>query len=424
MNRLINGALIIFGLLLLVILPSVYDDLMTVARWLIYGTIIAAGLVLLGGAVFMLFVLRQKYRLIRASADAAVAEAKQKAIIIHNDGYGMTHKIDVLTNHSQNLTLDARAYRNGHFEVPHQIEQENLKLILASKHAGASRIAIEQSQPQLTATIQPSPSLDLLRIFTQPTQSYAVIGGQQVGKTFQARRVAQYWLDSGIKPLVIGPKWDAGEWGGCALFGGEYNFERVAQGMRIVKKLAEDRHTDKEHSHKQHSIQPVFFDDWTAIRAKLEKEAEDFILDATTLYASVNIVLYFIIHLDTSNAWGVGRVGAALHQNFIKLRIEPGFDNAGMIDRSKNVGWLIMPGQPKAHWRQIALFTGTGQPVLLPDLVIGPGEDVATITREDDDAKFVRLVSEGKSRNAASLEAYGRRYAGDLVERGRRLLGK
>ena len=43
------------------------------------------------------------------------AERKQKEVVIHTDGYGMTHLIDLGRAHSQNLTLDARAYRNGHF---------------------------------------------------------------------------------------------------------------------------------------------------------------------------------------------------------------------------------------------------------------------------------------------------------------------
>lgn len=346
------------------------------------------------------------------------AERKQKEQHTHLDGYGMLHLINYATGHSQNLTLDARAYRNGHFEEPHPIEQENLRSILASRHAStAKQLVIEQP-----ATLQlPAPQLDLLTIFTQPTQSYAIIGGQQVGKTFQAQRIAQHWLQTGAKPIVIGPKWDKGEWQGCTLFGGEYNFEQVQRGMRITRKLAEDRHADTNLSHKQHPIQPIFFDDWTAIRAKLEKEAEDFIIDATTLYASVNIILYFIIHLDTANAWGVGKIGAALHQNFIKLRIEPGFDN-GLIDRSKNIGWLLMPGQSLKDKQRVNLFASSG--VAIPDLVIEPGENLAMVERESADEKFVRLVRGGLSRNAASQQTWARAYAGDLVARGKRLLGE
>jgi len=43
---------------------------------------------------------------------------------------------------------------------------------------------------------------------------------------------------------------------------------------------------------------------------------------------------------------------------------------------------------------------------------------------ESSDDKFIRLFREGASRNQASMEAYGRKYGGDLVERGKKLLGE
>jgi hypothetical protein len=46
------------------------------------------------------------------------------------------------------------------------------------------------------------------------------------------------------------------------------------------------------------------------------------------------------------------------------------------------------------------------------------------LSETDKDHLFKQRVGEGLSRNAASLEAYGRRYAGDLVERGKRVLGE
>lgn len=392
------------------------------------GFTLLASVVITVLGCFVLFgaIAKQKYRNIKADtrlkeaqASKAENEAAQNNYLMQSDGYGMLHLINVLTGHSQNLTLDARAYRNGHFEEPHPIELENLRNILASRHAGTAKTILEQSTPQLLP-----PKLDLLRVFTQPTQSYAIIGGQQVGKTFQAIRVANYWLQSGIKPIVIGPKWDKGEWEGCAKFGGEYNFEKVAQGMQIIKKLAMDRHADTSKSHKQHSIQPVFFDDWTAIRATIKEESENFIIDATTLYASVNIILYFIIHLDTGAAWGVDKVGASLKNNFIKLIVQPGYNSLGEIDRTKNIGWLIMPGQTIKDKQKIDLFSGNGSVLALPDLVIQPSENLAQVERESNDAKFVRLVGEGKSRNEAAQQAWGRRYAGDLVERGKALLGE
>lgn len=341
------------------------------------GWTVVTGLVIGLAGCFCLFtfISYEKYLSIQAERKKLQAEADE-----------VTRRSQVLTHESQHgffvsdLNPDATWQQldrvplwriNGHAQEPSALEMQTW----LHYNAPASQHGVTPPPRLLSPMSQP---LDLLRIFTQPLQSYAIIAGQQVGKTFQARRIAQHWLDSGVKPLVVGPKWDVNEWNGCVLFGGGYDFNRVAQGMRIVKRLAEERHADVTQSHKAQSLQPIFFDDWTAIRAKLEKEAEDFILDATTLYASVNIILYFIIHLDTANAWGVGKVGAALHQNFIKLMIEPGYDEAGLIDRRRNIGWLLMPGQHKKDRRQVQLFSGVGQSLL----VIQPGEDVAKVEEE------------------------------------------
>ena len=179
--------------------------------------------------------------------------------------------------------------------------------------------------------------------------------------------------------------------------------QQVSRGMQIVKRLAEDRHSNKNLSHKQHSIQPIFFDDWTAIRAKLEKESEQFIVDATTLYASVNIVLYFIIHLDTANAWGVGKVGAALHQNFYKLFIEPGMNQNGLIDRSLNTGYVLYPGQSKRDRKRVMLFGGTGGQLLLPDLILQPSVN----NRE---TKIIALIQAGATDKEIAQEIFEKSY--------------
>ena len=335
---------------------------------------------------------------IEAERDEARMKARAAKYKEYKDGFGMIHVVNLETDIWENLSTYPGTHHNGHWEEPHPAAA-------AAWHALVSKRGTDSPVAYLPAGAanQPESRLDLLTIFTQPTQSYAIIGGQQTGKTFQARRIAQYWLDSGIVPAVIGPKWDTGEWAGCKLFGGEYDFEAVQAGMAVVESEAMRRHADKDMSHKQQPILPVFFDDWTAIRAKLESTAEAFIVDATTLYASVNIILYFIIHLDTANAWGVGKVGAALHQNFYKLFIEPGHDTNGLIDRRLNKGFLIMPGQSKKDRQEIGLFNGTGR-ALLPDLVINPNE---VVQASGDDARIIEMIRGGRSYKEVSESVWG-----------------
>ena len=106
---------------------------------------------------------------------------------------------------------------------------------------------------------------------------------------------------------MIGPKWDKGEWGGCILLGGNGDFNAVGEGITIIRRIVERRHA-ADKNHKDHKILPVFFDDWTPI-VDTVPNARALVLEATTLYASVNILLYFILHSDTAIAWGVDRKG-------------------------------------------------------------------------------------------------------------------
>lgn len=60
-----------------------------------------------------------------------------------------------------------------------------------------------------------------------------------------------------------------------------------------------------------------------------------------------------------------------------------------------------------------------------PSSPLGSADLTARVLSEaEKDRLFKQRVEAGHSRNAASLEAYGRRYAGDLVERGKRVLGE
>lgn len=392
-------------LLLGAILWSIADYLVYFGLFLLVVVgLFALGLALLSGLMF-----KEKYLHLQNQRKATQYQTSQ-------DGYGMLHLINIANGHTQNLTIDARAYRNGHYEPPTTDEVSTLHSILASRHASTtSKALLLPSTTDIPQVVEP----DLLQVMTQLSQSFATIAGQRVGKSFQNQRISQYWVSSGVTPIVIAPKWDKGEWLGATLFGGQLNYKRVQQGIGIVNRLAVERH-ESGLPFNQHPILPVFFDDWTDIRKELGEEAESLVIKASTMFATVNIILYFMLHADTVNAWGVDKIGAALHQNFIKLIIQPGFNEAGLIDRNRNAGYLLWPGQSKKDMKRVRLFSGSGQPLLIPDYVRQP----EPTQPRDSDALFVERVKAGASRNEASLEAYGRRYAGDLVDRGKRLLGE
>lgn len=382
--KITTAAVVTLSLFCLILILIFRDELVPIIK---FGAVAIVGVALVGGVVLagVWIYIAVEHALTKR------LERKKSQFVQYQDGFGMVYLHDVISGMIENLTVYPGSHRNGHWEDPNPVAAAGWHVVMGKRHSESPVAYLQQPQ---------QPQLDLLTIMTQPTQSYAFIGGQQVGKTYQARRVASHWSQRGVKPLVIGPKWDKGEWDDCHKVGGEYDFNKVMGGMNAVKKLAEQRHTDTKRGHKDHPIQPVFFDDWTAIRAKLDKEAEEFIVDATTLYASVNIILYFIIHLDTANAWGVGKIGAALKNNFVKLFIEPGFNEAGIIDRSKNIGYVQMPGQSNKDRQQVPLFGEYAlQPVTVqPDLVIHKATDkeleVIRLWQsgEHDEGKIARMV--------------------------------
>lgn len=301
------------------------------------GAIISVILIVGSGLIYVYKIAATEIGIRHARRDKAKAEAAQGQMVIHTDGYGMTHLINLTTGHSQNLTLDARAYRNGHFELPHPVEQQNLHLILGSRFAGSAKAVIQQQRPQLS----PPQKLDFYRVMMQPLQTYAIIAGQQVGKTFIAQAIAAEWIKRDYQPLMVGPKWDIGEWPGCKCVGGKEDFEAVSEGLEQIRRIAQTRH-ESDKGHKEHPLQVIFIDDWTLIKVKCSN-AEDLILEASTFYASVNMILYFIIHTDTAHAWGVGKEGAALKNNFIKLFLEPQFSSYGEVISRQ--GFVVFPAQ-------------------------------------------------------------------------------
>lgn len=302
----------------------------------VIGYIVAGALVVISvtGLVFGTWYLLERIRMIRAVRIEHEKQAHVMTVVSGNQVFirDTNNRASWRAAH-----LDSRVYANGQYKEPSPAETWAWEMFNAPRRLTTAQPAL------LPETVETEP-LDLLTVFTQPTQSYAVIGGQQTGKTFQMRHIAQFWLRNGIQPVVIGPKWDHGEWEGCIRLGGSGDFASVSRGIAIVRKIVEKRHADSSLRHKDHRILPVFFDDWTPI-VEAVTNARSMVLEATTLYASVNILLYFILHSDTAHAWGVDRKGAALKDNFIKLLIVPHYDTNGLIVRERTRGYIRFAGE-------------------------------------------------------------------------------
>jgi hypothetical protein len=196
--------------------------------------------------------------------------------------------------------------------------------------------------------------------------------------------------------------------------GGQGDFDRVSKGIVIAQQIAHNRHANEDKGHKEHKILPIFFDDWTNI-IKAVDNAKNLIFEATTLYASVNIILYFIIHSDTANAWGTDRTGAALKNNFVKLFILPTYNEQGLVIHSQTRGAIRFPGESMD--RPVKLLNGPiasraiGQRVndFEPVLSKIEGLDRLDLTPKPDatEARILELYRQGESFNEISRQVYG-----------------
>lgn len=120
------------------------------------------------------------------------------------------------------------------------------------------------------------------------------------------------------------------------------------------------------------------------------------------MYASVNILPYFILHSDTANAWGVDRKGAALKDNFVKLFIEPAYDTHGLIVREKTRGYVRFAGEDVD--RPARLFVAPphtlGQANVFTPLL-------AVLCPNKQEQKILTLHATGKSHAEICKEVWG-----------------
>ncbi|MCB0175806.1 MAG: hypothetical protein KDJ97_35205 [Anaerolineae bacterium] len=359
------GMLILFGCGLYID-AQLHQEVINLARFLIYAVSIAGVCVLLIGVGYFLMSARERVLLKRAER-----QQRQRDIISNDHG---TWVFETGKNglSIRALHLDPRAYQNGVQTEPTTAEIRNWQVWTESR--GRRPSAFRDNPHLLPASVEDERPLDLLSVFTQTLQCYAIIGGQQTGKTYQARHIANYWLAQGIQPWVIGPKWDAHEWQGCKKFGGNGDMQAVENGIRVVTQEVGRRHAD-DRPHKSHPILPIFFDDWTPIVDEVSN-ARKLILEATTLYASVNIILYFILHSDTGDAWGVGKKGAALKDNFVKLFIQPYYDERGQVIRERTTAYVRFSGET------------VNRPINLISAPVGAGMNAGALVVDTEDYTF------------------------------------
>lgn len=408
MNKILSaaaGLLLLFGLGIYID-AQLHQEVINLARFLIYAVSCALLALLFIGVGYFLLSARERVLLRQAERKQA-----QREIIQNDNG---TWLVETGKNglSIRALHLDPRTYQNGVHSEPTAAEHKAWQIWTESR--GRRPSAFRDNPHLLPVSVENEKPLDLLSVFTQTLQCYAIIGGQQTGKTYQARHIANYWLAQGIQPWVIGPKWDAHEWGGCKKFGGNGDMQAVENGIRVVTQEVTRRHAD-DRPHKSHPVLPIFFDDWTPIVDGVNN-ARQLILEATTLYASVNIVLYFILHSDTADAWGVGKKGSALKDNFVKLFIQPYYDERGQVIRERTTAYVRFSGETVN--RPITLIGSPVASMSAGALVVDSDDYTFEVEPTEEEAEILRLYEAGESYRSITQAVYGKvgKFYNDKVE--------
>lgn len=238
--------------LTVLIFPYIQDDLILIVRILLYGLVVLSFVAI----IISLFWLREKFLTLQA-------ERKQKEHQTIQDGYGFIHLVNLANGHSQNLTLDARAYRNGHYEEPTNTELETFRSILMARHAASSRMIEQVALP--ATTIENVPELMTILKDAQRVLIKAISNG---GKTTLLQHIA----DSRIKSesvLVLDSQSYPDKWPTkCKVIGAGSNHQVISIALDNLIELMVKRYQEigqglvKEG---QHPKLTIIIDEWMAI---------------------------------------------------------------------------------------------------------------------------------------------------------------
>lgn len=234
----------------------------------------------------------------------------------------------------------------------------------------------ERNYSETIQPVRPTPDIDIVTECLALGRAYALLAGQQLGKTYVARHIAAKWDREGREIWFIGPKWGAGEWGANVTMWGP-DWPEIAAGLVAVAAEAKTRREQAiRDGLKTQDCPPrlVVIDDWTECAQMLGQDAQRFVVSATTMFASVNLIPLFCGHADTSAAWGTDRVGKSLTENFLRIRVHRAQDGARQygvlypaeVERRQE-GKLVYPqhgfipaGEPT--WAPLDVHTHTAYP--------------------------------------------------------------
>jgi hypothetical protein len=268
--------------------------------------------------------------------------------------------------------------------------------------------SIENGQPALL----PEPHINLMPILER-AERVLVKGPSDSGKTTLFQNVAV----RAQNVIVIDPHFAPGIWPEhCRIVGAGRNHAEISSFLAWLSTELDRRYKLRANGDESYPILTVIIDEWMSVATRCDN-ATAVITEMITESRKSKIRLFIGTHSDQVEALGI-RGNGKLREGLLTVRLY--FDQ---ITRERSATFDYGRGERPC-------IVPTNAPILIDErmnifeLPKFEPEFVTVSNADMQDAKFVELVKNGQSRNNAANEAYGRGYAGNLVERGKRALGE
>lgn len=289
-------------------------------------TFVLAALAIL--AAWQTFVILARVAVYAFGAIGAIAAIVGTIYLVWLAIHTVRHKIRRDEATTAKLENESRIITHDHNHVAYRWNDGELFPVYVPQLKPANALALPMGEG-----VQ---SLDFLEVMTKPKRCFSIVADQQTGKTTLAHYIVEYWMQRGIKPVVISQKFDAGEYANCEKFGPDS--ESITAGFDLIRQEAAYRQqlADNGKPYNAMRLQPILLEDFTSFASVIDNKAlESFVAQALTVYAARGLLLYFIVHSRNKNAFGLGKQGASLKDQMTRLEIIPAYTMTGEVDHAR-----------------------------------------------------------------------------------------
>lgn len=292
------GMLILFGCGLYVD-AQLHQEVVTLARFLIYAISIAVVSVLFVGVWYFLTSARERVLLRRAER-----QQRQRDIISNDNG---TWLVETGKNglSIRALHLDPRAYQNGVHSEPTAAEYRSWQTWTESRGRRPSAFR-DNPQPLLL----PAQPIDLMAALDS-VQRCLIVGASDVGKTTLLQHIISRRLSSS-EVVVIDPHAYPDKWQGCQVVGVGRDYDKIALTLDALVRVMTKRYDEIGKGlviEGQHKRLTIVIDEWRAIVKNCGQTAGDAIGALLTESRKAAFSVFVATHSERVKALGIDGEG-------------------------------------------------------------------------------------------------------------------